>query len=147
VRCGVIEEHGVLRCLPLEEYAVDPVAKPIRDQADKLRRDPGGQLSLVAKTPDRAWIVDGDDPLCPAVWEAAERSYRALGCRHYGLFDFRIDPAGEPWFLEAGLYCSFAPSSVIATMAAAAGIGVRELLAGTVASALEAPSAARRCAA
>ena len=40
-----------------------------------------------------------------------------------------IDPAGKPWFLEAGLYCSFAPTSVIAVMAAAAGMNVADLFA------------------
>jgi len=43
------------------------------------------------------------------------------------LFDFRIDPGGQPWFLEAGLYCSFAQKSVISVMASAAGIPLREL--------------------
>ena len=42
--------------------------------------------------------------------------------RHYSLFDFRIDPQGNPWFLEAGLYCSFAESSVISTMVGASGM-------------------------
>jgi len=50
-----------------------------------------------------------------------------LRCRHYSLFDFRIDPGGQPWFLEAGLYCSFAQKSVISVMASAAGIPLREL--------------------
>jgi D-alanine-D-alanine ligase len=71
--------------------------------------------------------VAGEDPVVSAVWQAARACYRALGCRHYGLFDFRIDPAGRPWFLEAGPYCSFAPASVIAKMAAAEGITVRTL--------------------
>ncbi len=44
------------------------------------------------------------------------------------LFDFRLDPQGQPWFLEAGLYCSFSPKSVIASMAKAAGIPLDELL-------------------
>jgi D-alanine-D-alanine ligase len=43
------------------------------------------------------------------------------------LFDFRIDPEGQPWFLEAGLYCSYSPNSVLAVMASARGIGVGEL--------------------
>ena len=55
--------------------------------------------------------------------------HRALGCRDYSLFDFRIDPEGQPWFLEAGLYCSYAPSSVIAVMAAAIGLDVADLFA------------------
>lgn len=66
------------------------------------------------------------------VWAAARLAYQALGCRHYGLFDFRIDPDGNPWFLEAGLYCSFAPGSVIAVMAAGTGVDVGELFAGAL---------------
>jgi D-alanine-D-alanine ligase len=41
-------------------------------------------------------------------------AHQALGFRQYSLFDFRIDPDGRPWFLEA-VYCSFAPDSVIVT--------------------------------
>ncbi len=135
VRCGVVERHtedGVeLVALPLEEYAVDPVDKPIRGEDDKLRRDPDGDLGLVAKDAEHAWILDPDDPdpVVAAVQEAARRCHRALGCRDYSLFDFRVDPDGQPWFLEAGLYCSFARTSVVAVMAGAAGIGLDELLA------------------
>ena len=57
----------------------------------------------------------------------ARKCHAALGCRHYSLFDFRIDPDGKPWFLEAGLYCSFARQSVICTMAQAAGVDPPEL--------------------
>jgi D-alanine-D-alanine ligase len=134
VRCGIIVRDGELVCLPLEEYAVDPVTKPIRGSDDKLDRLDGGELYLVAKDPSRAWIVADDDPINEAVWEAARRCHVALGCRHYGLFDFRIDPDGRPWFLEAGPYCSFAPTSVIAVMAAASGIGVADLFAATLAA-------------
>ena len=62
------------------------------------------------------------------MWAAARRCHLALGCRHYSLFDFRIDQDGRPWFLEAGLYCSYSPGSVIAVMASAAGVSVPELL-------------------
>jgi D-alanine-D-alanine ligase len=129
VRCGIIVRDGQLVFLPLEEYAVDTTTKPIRGRADKLRRTDDGDLYLVAKDTSRAWIVSTDDPITGVVWEAARRCHRALGCRHYSLFDFRVDPDGNPWFLEAGLYCSFAPNSVIAVMAAASGIGVTDLFA------------------
>jgi D-alanine-D-alanine ligase len=137
VRCGVIERDRPdgtteLVCLPLEEYPVDAEAAPIRTPADKLARDDAGGLGLVAKGEGKAWPVDVDDPVTPAVWEAARRCYVALGCRDYGLFDFRVDPEGRPWFLEAGLYCSFARTSVVVTMAAQAGIGVEELFAEMV---------------
>ena len=126
VRCGVLVRGGELVCLPLEEYAVDPVTAPIRGYSDKLSRT-DGSLSLVAKDATRSWIVDPSDELTERVWAAARLCHRALGCRDYSLFDFRVDPAGTPWFLEAGLYCSFAPTSVVATMAAAAGIGLPTL--------------------
>ena len=121
VRCGVVDRGGELVCLPLEEYFVDPVTRPIRRRIDKLKKNDDDLLTLAAKTKSESWIVPDDDPIVPAVWAAALRCHAALGCRQYGLFDFRVDPAGRPWFLEAGLYCSFAPQSVIVTMMAAAG--------------------------
>jgi D-alanine-D-alanine ligase len=127
VRCGIIVRDGELICLPLEEYAMDPASKPIRTRADKLARTDSGDLYLVAKDRARAWIVADDDTLTQRVWAAARRCHLALGCRHYSLFDFRIDQDGRPWFLEAGLYCSYAPGSVIAVMASAIGVSVPEL--------------------
>ncbi|MCG7634517.1 D-alanine--D-alanine ligase [Gordonia McavH-238-E] len=128
VRCGIIARDGELVCLPLEEYAVDE-ASPIRSRADKLNRSDSGDLYLVAKDSTKSWIVDTSDPITEGVWSAARAAYVALGCRHYGLFDFRVDPNGDPWFLEAGLYCSYSPGSVIAVMASAVGIPVTELFA------------------
>jgi D-alanine-D-alanine ligase len=133
VRCGTIVRDGELVCLPLEEYEVDSATKPIRGRDDKLARSGDGDLYLVAKDAAHAWIVPEDDPVTAAVWEAARRCHVALDCRHYGLFDFRIDPDGHLWFLEAGLYCSFSPSSVIAVMAASAGITVDRLFADVLA--------------
>ena len=134
VRCGVVERGGELVCLPLEEYRLDP-ANPIRTQADKLGRV-GGRLRLVAKDPSVAWVVDPADPVTAPVWELAHTCHRALGCRDHSLWDLRIDPDGRPWWLEASLYCSYARQSVVAVMAAAAGIPVGELLAGSLAAAV-----------
>ena len=140
VRCGVVQVGDELVCLPLEEYAVDAATKPVRDHDDKLRRDDSGDLGLVAKDAAHAWIVPTDDPLTAVVHEAALRAYDALGCRHHGLFDFRVDPAGTPWFLEASLYCSFAPTSVVVVMAEAAGLPLAELLAASLAHVVPAES-------
>lgn len=127
VRCGIVVRGGELVCLPLEEYNVSRETRPIRQYADKISRGDEGDLALVAKDTSRAWIVDPDDPVTRRVWAAARRCHAALGCRDYSLFDFRIDPSGQPWFLEAGLYCSFARKSVISMMAAAAGIPLPDL--------------------
>lgn len=128
VRCGIIVKNGELVGLPLEEYLVDPQKKPIRNYADKIKKTDDGNLFLTAKDNITAWIVDPNDPLTEKVQQVAKKCHQALGCRHYSLFDFRIDPKGEPWFLEAGLYCSFAAKSVIPCMAKAAGIPLKELL-------------------
>ena len=121
VRCGIVVKNGALHCLPLEEYFVDPATRPVRQRADKLKPDAGGGLTLAAKQAMQSWIVAADDPVVEAVWQAARRCHQALGCEQYSLFDFRIDPQGQPWFLEAGLYCSFSPQSVIVTMMRADG--------------------------
>lgn len=127
VRCGIVVQEGQLVCLPLEEYGMDSDRRPIRSYADKLARGADGELTLVAKGNDMAWMVDPSDPMTARVWDAAKKCHVALGCRHYSLFDFRIDPSGQPWFLEAGLYCSFAQKSVIPMMAKAAGISLEQL--------------------
>ena len=121
VRCGIVVEGGHLRLLPLEEYRLDPVTTPVRTNADKLTRKDNQSLAFAAKDATRSWIVALDDPAVPAVWGAARLCHTALGCEQYSLFDFRIDPQGRPWFLEAGLYCSFSPKSVLVAMMAAAG--------------------------
>lgn len=128
VRCGIIVREGELVGLPLEEYQVNALDHPIRHYADKLKKTEDGDLTLTAKDKIKAWIVDPRDPATATVQKVAQKCHQALGCRHYSLFDFRIDPQGQPWFLEAGLYCSFSPKSVIATMAEASGISLDELL-------------------
>ena len=127
VRCGIIVKDGELVGLPLEEYLVNS-HKPIRKYVDKLQQTDNGNLCFAAKDNIKSWIVNTHDPITQKVQEVAKKCHQALGCRHYSLFDFRIDPNGEPWFLEAGLYCSFAPKSVISSMAKAAGIPLNELL-------------------
>jgi D-alanine-D-alanine ligase len=129
VRAGCIVRNGEMMLLPLEEYPVDSRSAPIRTHEDKIGRTADGQLRLMAKGSGRAWIVPGTDPIATAVGAAVAACHSALGMRHYSLFDFRIDPDGTPWFLEASPYCSFARSSVLVTMADAAGIPVRELFA------------------
>ena len=121
VRCGIVERGDELLCLPLEEYRLD-AGEPIRRASDKLGRREDGGLQLMAKDTRVAWIVDASDPVVGAVHEAARRCHVALGCRDYSLTDFRIDPDGRPWFLEAGLYNSFADASVVSTMAREAGM-------------------------
>ncbi|WP_310483068.1 D-alanine--D-alanine ligase [Chamaesiphon sp. VAR_48_metabat_403] len=127
VRCGILVRDGELVCLPLEEYRMDRDLQPIRRYDDKLGENQNGDLYMVAKGSTKSWIVDPADPITARVWDAAKKCHIALGCRHYSLFDFRIDPNGQPWFLEAGLYCSFASKSVISMMAKASSMPLDKL--------------------
>lgn len=136
VRCGILCQGESLVGLPLEEYGVNATDHPIRGYADKLKRDESGSLGLAAKEKDKSWIVIPTDPITERVHAIAKQCHQALGCRHYSLFDFRIDAQGKPWFLEAGLYCSFSPYSVVSTMARAADMPLPELLKTAIAQAL-----------
>ncbi|HAZ46795.1 MAG TPA: D-alanine--D-alanine ligase [Cyanobacteria bacterium UBA11369] len=137
VRCGVIVKNGELISLPPEEYLIDPYQRPIRSYADKFKKDPGdSNLLLTAKDYVASWVVDPNDPIVQKVQQEVKKCHLALGCRHYSLFDFRIDPNGEPWFLEAGLYCTFDHKSVISYTANAAGIPLNELFMTAIAEAL-----------
>merc|ERR1712178_418199 len=72
---------------------------------------------------------DGDRQ-CPAnlsplvhqrIDEMVKRSHKVLNCQHYSLYDIRIDADEQPFILEAALFCSFSPLSVIPAMAQHAG--------------------------
>jgi D-alanine-D-alanine ligase len=137
VRCGIIVQGGELVCLPLEEYALDAQTRPIRSYADKLNQNAAGKLDFAAKDRSKSWIADPCDPITERVWAMAKTCHLALGCRHYSLFDFRIDPQGNPWFLEAGLYCSFAQTSVLSAMTKAAGIPLAKFFADMLQAAID----------
>jgi D-alanine-D-alanine ligase len=47
----------------------------------------------------------------------AIKAHKAINSRDFSVFDIRVDPEGNPFFLEASLYCSFAPKSAVVWMA------------------------------
>jgi D-alanine-D-alanine ligase len=108
-----------LELLPCLEYFLDE-QNPIRASKDKLVTDARG-VPITVTTGGRKCPADIDDTLRAKLEHLTTQSHRALGCRDYSLYDVRIDPEGEPYFLEACLYCSFAPKSVIVAMSVAKG--------------------------
>merc|ERR1712232_356470 len=123
LRAAVIEEEdGSLTVLPKIEYFLED----IRTSAHKLQTDKSGKLSSNAI---KAAKKDGDRQ-CPAnlspelhrrIDNMVQKAHRVLKCRHYSLFDIRIDANEQPYVLEACLFCSFSPLSVIPSMAQHAG--------------------------
>jgi D-alanine-D-alanine ligase len=113
---GLEMPDGSLKVLPCVEYFLNE-KEPIRTAQQKLQTDSRGVPTTFAPV-NRKCPADIDDVLAAKLQDMVERSHKALGCRDYSLYDVRVDPQGEPYFIEACLYCSFAPKSVIVLMGA-----------------------------
>lgn len=123
IRVAVIETDMGLYVPAMIEYLVS-TENPIRTVEDKLQLRADG-------TPERQPAQPAAPPVCPAdlspdlftqLADAARQAHRALGCRDYSLYDFRIHQETEtPYLLEAGLFWSFSPISMISRMVMADG--------------------------
>jgi D-alanine-D-alanine ligase len=109
-------QDGSLKVLPCIEYFLNE-QEPIRTAQQKLTTNDRGVPTTFAPV-NRKCPADIDEVLAAKLQDMVERSHKALGCRDYSLYDVRVDPHGEPYFIEACLYCSFAPKSVIVLMGA-----------------------------
>jgi D-alanine-D-alanine ligase len=122
LRVAVLEKQdGSLELLPCIEYFLSE-ADPIRTAQHKLATDSRGVPVGFSATGGRKCPADVDDTLREKLRDMVVKSHNALGCRDYSIWDVRVDPAGEPYIIEACLYCSFALKSVVVLMAGAAGI-------------------------
>jgi len=123
VRAACIEEEdGTLTVLPKIEYFLED----IRTSAHKLQTDKSGKLSSNAikaakKDGDRQCPADLSPELHKRINDMVTKAHRVLKCRHYSLYDIRISADEQPYILEAALFCSFSPLSVIPAMAEHAG--------------------------
>lgn len=124
MRCGIIEQKdGPLKALPIIRYILDV---PIRGTAQKLILNEDKEIQGYATKPSQtelpAQISEESRLRIEAVAKAA---HEALGCRYYSLFDFRVNDE-EVVLLEACLFCSFSPKSVLPTLARVENIGACE---------------------
>jgi len=116
IRCALLEkEDGSLEMLPCLEYFLTE-DNPIRGSDDKLSTNEKGVPVTQNRTRGRKCPADIDDTLRGKLEQLCMKSHRAFGCKDYSLYDVRVDPDGEPYFLEACLYCSFSPKSVVVGM-------------------------------
>ena len=87
-----------------------------------------------------------DDTAVRRVEDLALRAWRVLGCRDAGRIDIRLDELGEPSILEVNPLAGLHPThSDLPMIAAAVGLGYRELVDRIVASTME-RAAAQSCA-
>ena len=119
IRVGVVEtENGKeLEMLPAMEYVLHQKKVPIRTSLDKLT--PTDAKEGLAFTPvDRICPAPVSDKLRSKLKDLATKAHHALDCQHYSLYDVRVDPDENPYFIEASPYCSFSPKSAIVCMGA-----------------------------
>jgi D-alanine-D-alanine ligase len=129
IRVAVLEVEEAdglrLEILPKLEYVLEDV----REMKHKLGTDANGKLLTGDNNTDGAFkkAREEGERICPAklddevharVDDLARKAHKALGCKYYSLFDVRINPDGMPFMLEACLFCSFSPYSVIVSLAA-----------------------------
>ncbi|WP_157500876.1 ATP-grasp domain-containing protein [Lewinella sp. 4G2] len=129
IRGAVIELDGTLRVLPFIEYLVND-EHPIRLAEDKLRTDEDGHVAGQSAKENVPAVCPAavDDALTEQLGTMMLTMHRALGCRDYSLYDFRVDQStGVPYLLEAGLFWSFGEKSMISTMLEAADLELREV--------------------
>ncbi len=115
IRVGVLQTSAGCRVLPMIEYSLSETL-PIRVREDKLDASAGrlrpSRHSESAVIP--ALLAPG---LRARLEDAALRMHRGLEARDFSLYDFRCPGDDEePILLEAGLYWSFGPASMISRM-------------------------------
>lgn len=117
LRVGVVEkEEGGLEFLPVVEYFLHKKEHPIRTSKDKISSSDDKAENMDFAPVDRQCPAKVDNELHKKLCDLAMKSHVALGCRHYSLYDVRVDPDGNPFFIEASPYCSFSPKSALVTM-------------------------------
>jgi len=120
------EEADGLRLVALPK--IEYILEDIREGRHKLGTDASGKLLTGDKDVTAALkkAKEEGERICPAqlpdevharVDDLARKAHKALGCKYYSLYDVRVNPDGMPFMLEACLFCSFSPYSVVVSLA------------------------------
>jgi D-alanine-D-alanine ligase len=128
IRVAVLEDEKgePAIVLPAVEYTLTP-EHPMRTCTDKISVTEDG-LPDASKffATNREEAPDYRRSICPAplddvlaakLADAAKRAHKALRCRDFSIFDFRVDPEGNVFMLECQPVCSFARQSAMIGMA------------------------------
>jgi D-alanine-D-alanine ligase len=112
--------------LPATEYLLTP-EHPMRTSTDKISVTDSGLPDA-----DKFFATNHEEApsyrrsICPAPLDdklalklatAAKVAHKALRCRDFSIYDFRVDPEGEVYMLECQPVCSFARESAMIGMA------------------------------
>merc|ERR1719333_1138106 len=112
--------------LPAVEYSLTP-EHPMRTSTDKISvTDKGLPDAEKFFATNRAEAPSYRRSICPAplddalaakLADASKKAHKALRCRDFSIFEFRVDPEGNVFMLECQPVCSFARESAMIGMA------------------------------
>lgn len=129
IRTCVVETKEGFTVPAMVEYHVSE-EHPIREEADKLMLNTEGIPIAQSAYKNVAATCPAclDEALQQKLRNYSIQAHRLLGCRQFSIFDFRVsDRTQEAYLLEAGLYWSFSPQSMISKMLTAADIDFTKL--------------------
>ena len=114
LRVACIEQSdGSITVLPVLEYFLP---QQIRKLHDKLQVAEKGKELKYSPT-NTKYPADVGMELMTKLQVFTTKAFKAINSRDYAIFDVRVDPDGNPFFLEASLFCSFAPKSAVVWIA------------------------------
>lgn len=123
IRCAVVEsvKAGEVKALSCMEYNVRQ--DDIRTTEEKLQLDEKG-LPISRSLASKPWFLDPlkEAELIKRIQQQSYRAFHELNFQDFGLFDFRVDSEGNPFFLESNLFCSFGSKSVVNVIVKDSGI-------------------------
>ena len=131
LRCSVIEKtlsNGQIEKVVLipQEYIVDQ--SRVRSLEDKIQMDQSGLPLDKAPTTKTSFFSITEEPdLIKRIQKVALDAHNKLQFRDFSMFDMRLDQDGNPYILEANLFCSFGVQSVLVAHAAQLGYDDKEL--------------------
>merc|ERR1711985_204473 len=123
-----LPQPGGLQAIPaMIEYVMVNKDMPIRTAADKLTTDDKGAMCQVKC--ERRMPAEVDDELQQKMQQITLNAHRALQCRAYSLFDFRVHAeTGEPYIIECCAFWSFSPISAISLMLKASDLNYEKII-------------------
>jgi len=123
-----LPQPGGLQAIPaMIEYVMVNKDMPIRTAADKLTTDDKGAMCQVKC--ERRMPAEVDDDLKKKMQEITMQAHRALQCRAYSLFDFRVHAeTGQPYIIECCAFWSFSPISAISLMLKASNLNYERII-------------------
>jgi len=123
-----LPQPGGLQAIPaMIEYVMVNKDMPIRTAADKLTTDDKGAMCQVKC--ERRMPAEVDDDLKKKMQQITLNAHRALQCKAYSLFDFRVHAeTGEPYIIECCAFWSFSPISAISLMLKASDLNYEKII-------------------